>query len=136
MKRLARGAWLLLASGAFVPTGCVDTAPGRYVPVAHDAEPPSTKDSGEIDSCELCFKGPGGACRTQWDVCIRFPECVGLIDCSLQAGCFGILDLQERVACAGPCLATHPLPAGDPLVALADMNSCLDTGCADQCHPP
>ena len=126
----ALGLWCLAAPA------CVDTTPGRFVPVKVDAAPPASPDSGRISACEQCFVGDGGACRTKWDQCLRFPECVALFRCSLDMGCMGIADLQARVACAGPCLATHMLPAGDPLIALADLNTCTDTGCASACQGP
>ena len=127
---------LVLLVAPFV-TYCVDTSPLSYVPQKFDAGAPvdGPVDAPLIRSCRKCIFGDGEPCRDKYDDCAKLDNCVPVLDCVLDTGCFEYEDLAKRYACGSPCLTKYGVMIGtDPAIqALAAINVCIVNSCSDAC---
>jgi len=116
----------------FWSSGCADTSPLHYVPHSRDG---GAADAAVVSACNHCIIDNGAPCQREYDACIADRKCHGLAECALAAGCFTVPTLQQRIACAEPCLADAGILAGgDPSLALAlNLNVCTLGACKKPC---
>lgn len=135
MKRPLISFMAVLASTAFIR--CVDTSPLAYVPEKPEGgvRDGSVGDGALVQSCRRCLDQDGAPCRQQYDACVNITKCATVLDCVLDAGCFSIVKLEDRITCGTPCLQKEGVfSANDPTIqALGQVNVCIVASCSDQC---
>jgi hypothetical protein len=116
---------------------CVDTTPLLDAqPVdGGRAEAGIVAEASVNTACTECVLGDDGPCRPQYDVCAKDTKCKALMDCFIGIGCLTVISLQDRIACADPCLKSAGVVAGsDPALQIGlQLNVCSLDKCKQVC---
>lgn len=126
-------AFVSWAGCALLIAGCYDTDP-QYV-----AKPPSPTLSPDASPCEACaygeIEGLSPACAPEQVECAESGNCVNIMRCINQEGCFEGASFEDMVKCGTPCaLANGAASADDPAVqAGLFIGQCIVTQCTSAC---
>jgi hypothetical protein len=120
--------------GPFVSAGCYDTDP---VHVDADPSPVLSPDAGP---CEMCgyaqIEGESPLCAAAQATCSKTNNCLKIMRCILQAGCFEGASFANSITCGTPCALAHGANgADDPQVqAGLVVAQCVVSSCANECR--
>ena len=134
MRRMGVWAAAVLLTAVSWLAACVDTSPLDYVPKDTDSGA-VVADASIQSACSLCITDESGACAAQYQACEGDTKCAALAACGLDAGCFTVPVLQDRIQCFTPCLMqVGVLAGGDPALQLAlELNACALASCSQIC---